>query len=87
VTVSVALRLPTGEAIARAVEANLGIAIIPRMVVERDVALGHLANPRIEDLDLRRTFRMVRARAFTPSPASVSFADVVRGRAAAAGLV
>jgi DNA-binding transcriptional LysR family regulator len=73
------LELPSGEAIARAVESGLGIAIVSRMVVERDAAAGRLRIVPIADLDLTRDFLLVRARAYTPSPAARAFARIVLG--------
>jgi DNA-binding transcriptional LysR family regulator len=73
------LELPSGEAIARAVEAGLGVAIISRMVVERDAAAGRLRIVALTDLDLRRDFLLVRRRSSTPSPAARAFAACVLG--------
>jgi DNA-binding transcriptional LysR family regulator len=80
------LELPSGEAIARAVESNLGISIVSRMVVEHDEAMGRLGIVRVDDVDFKRTFRMIRSRAYTPSPSAGSFQAVVRAHAEAAGL-
>lgn len=73
------LELPSGEAIARAVESGLGVAIISRMVVERDAAQGRLRIIPVVDLDLERTFLFIRARAYTPSPSASAFARIVLG--------
>jgi DNA-binding transcriptional LysR family regulator len=77
VTPARVLELPSGEAIARAVESGLGIAIVSRMVVERDAAAGRLRIVPLADLDLTRSFLLVRARAYTPSPAARAFAQTV----------
>jgi DNA-binding transcriptional LysR family regulator len=71
------LELPSGEAIARAVESGLGVAIISRMVVERDAAAGRLRIVPVADLDLERNFLMTRLRSRTPSPAARAFAGIV----------
>jgi len=73
------LELPSGEAIARAVESGLGVAIISRMVVERDAAQGRLHIVPVVDLDLEREFLFIRARAYTPSPSASAFARIVLG--------
>jgi DNA-binding transcriptional LysR family regulator len=81
VTPATVLELPSGDAISRAVESNLGISIVSRKIVERDVVLGRLKIVRLPDVDLRRTFRMIRSRLYAPSPAGLAFAALVRGRA------
>ncbi len=80
------LELPTGDAIASAVEANLGISIVSRMVADRDSATGYGKLVRVQGIDLRRTFRMIRSRIWVPSPASEAFATIVHDRARSAGL-
>ncbi len=79
VMVNRVLELPSGEAIARAVESGLGVAIISRMVVERDAAQGRLRIVPVVDLDLEREFLFIRARAYTPSPGASAFARIVLG--------
>jgi DNA-binding transcriptional LysR family regulator len=84
---TIALELPSGDAIARAVESNLGVAIISRLVVARDVALGRLASVRVGDVDLHRTFRLVRLSATSPSPAALAFERLVHELAVAEKLI
>jgi DNA-binding transcriptional LysR family regulator len=74
---SAALELPSGEGVARAVEAGLGIAILSRLVVERAVAEGRLATAEVADLDLTRTLRLVTVRSRTLSPAARAFRSLV----------
>jgi DNA-binding transcriptional LysR family regulator len=74
----IVLELPSGEAISRAVETNLGISIVSRMVVERDAAAGRIKMRRVADLDLHRTFRMIRSFAYTLAPATAAFASIVK---------
>jgi len=73
-----ALELPSGEGVARAVEAGLGVSILSWLVVERAVTERRLEVVEIADLDLRRTFRLVTARGRTLSPAARAFAALVR---------
>jgi DNA-binding transcriptional LysR family regulator len=77
----VALEMPSGEGVARAVEAGLGVAILSRLVVERAVAEKRLALVAVTDLDLQRTFRLVRVRGRTLSPAARAFVSLIRERA------
>jgi LysR family transcriptional regulator, low CO2-responsive transcriptional regulator len=67
--------------VARAVEAGLGVAILSRLVVERAVAEKRLALVAVTDLDLQRTFRLVRVRGRTLSPAARAFVSLIRERA------
>jgi DNA-binding transcriptional LysR family regulator len=78
VTPRTVVELPSGEGIARAVEAGLGLAILSRLVVERAVREGRLVAMDIAGVDLRRTFRLVRLRGRTLSPAARAFATVVQ---------
>ena len=73
----VALELPSGEAILRAVEAGLGIAILSRLVVDRDARNGMVRVLAIDDLPLRRSFHLVRAADRTLSPAQAAFERLV----------
>lgn len=68
------LELPSGEGVARAVEAGMGVAILSALVVERAVHGGRLQMMDIAGVDLRRSFRLVRTRGRTLSPAGRAFA-------------
>jgi DNA-binding transcriptional LysR family regulator len=68
-----ALELPSGEGVARAVEAGLGLTILSRLVVERALAEGRLATAEVTDLDLARTLRLVTVRSRTLSPGARAF--------------
>jgi DNA-binding transcriptional LysR family regulator len=75
---TISLSLTSGEGVARAVEAGLGIGILSHLVVERAAAAGRIAIVRISDVDLRRTFRIVSLRGRTLSPAAERFIDFLR---------
>ncbi len=66
----VVLTLPTGEAIVRAVELGIGIAIVSRLIAADPLAAGRIAHVPLRDLSFARTFRAVRLRRQTPSPAA-----------------
>jgi len=66
----VALDLPSGEGVARAVEEGIGLSILSWLVVERAVVEGRLATVELAGIDLRRTFRLVTVRGRTLSPAA-----------------
>jgi DNA-binding transcriptional LysR family regulator len=73
ITPKVALTLPSGEGIVRAVELGIGVAIVSRLVVDAPVRAGRIAQVRLRGLEFRRTFRVVRLRRQTPSPAALAF--------------
>jgi DNA-binding transcriptional LysR family regulator len=77
---NVVLALPTGEGIVRAVELGIGIAIVSRLVAQPYIREGRVARVAIRDLDFRRTFRVVRLRRQTPSPAALAFTALLRDR-------
>ncbi|GAC1524046.1 MAG: selenium metabolism-associated LysR family transcriptional regulator [Vulcanimicrobiaceae bacterium] len=74
----VALTLPTGEGIVRAVELRIGIAIVSRLVAETPVRDGRIVCVPLVDLEFKRTFRSVRLRRQTASPAALAFLALVR---------
>jgi DNA-binding transcriptional LysR family regulator len=74
----ISLALSSGEGVARAVEAGLGIGLLSHLVVERAAAAGRIDIVRISDVDLRRTFRIVSLRGRTLSPAAKRFIDFLR---------
>ena len=75
---TVILSFASGEGITRAVEAGLGIAILSRRIVERSVAQGLLHVVSIADIDLRRTFRIIRLPERRPSPLVQRFIDALK---------
>lgn len=78
VTPRLVLEMPSGEGVARAVEAGIGLTILSEMVVEPAVRAGRLAAMDIAGVDLRRTFRLVSLRGRTLSPAARAFAALAR---------
>ncbi len=73
----VSLELPSGEGVARAVEAGVGVTILSRLVVERALNDDRLATAELTDLDLSRTLRLVTVRARTLSPAARAFRQML----------
>ena len=78
----VVLTLPTGEGIVRAVALGIGVAIVSRLVAEEAVRDGRIVSVPLRDFTLRRTFRAVRLRRQTPSPAALAFAALLRAESA-----
>lgn len=75
----VALSLPTGEGIVRAVELGIGVAVLSWLVVESAVREGRLKHVKIHDLKFRRTFKLVRLQRQTPSPAALALTELAVG--------
>lgn len=78
----IVLALPTGEGIVQAVQAELGVAVISSLVTRAAVSDGRLIAAPIDDLDLRRSFRLVMLKRMTPAPAALAFATVMRSKPA-----
>jgi DNA-binding transcriptional LysR family regulator len=76
----IALALPTGEGIVRAVQAGMGIAAISRLVAEPAIAAGFVAATRFTGLTFARTFRSARLAHRTPSPAAKALQTMLETR-------
>jgi DNA-binding transcriptional LysR family regulator len=76
----IVLSLPSGEGIVRAVARGIGVAFLSRLVVADAIAAGRVVRVRLRDLTLARTFRIVRPRLETPSPAALAFMAIARTR-------
>lgn len=81
----IALELPSGEGLVRAVEAGLGVAIVPRIVVDAHADRSRLRVVRIDAVVLRRAFKFVRLRSLTPAPAAKAFTEIVLRQSARKG--
>lgn len=72
-TPRIALELSGTEAVKKAVEAGLGLAIVSRYAVERELALGVLVAPPIEGLRIRRYLELFYRRDKYFAPAAAAF--------------
>lgn len=70
---NVMMELGHTEAIKRAVEAGLGISILSRLTVAREIADGRLVTRPLAVGDVRRNFLLVQRRSSRLSPASQAF--------------
>lgn len=73
----VTVELPNGEALVRAVEAGLGVAIVSETTARRAVALGDVRFVSIRDLRMERAFEIIRLRGQSLSPLARAFAALV----------
>jgi DNA-binding transcriptional LysR family regulator len=78
VPLKMAVELPTIESIKLFVEMKKGVAIVPRMCVEREVANGQLCSLRIRQMRLTRTLYLVYRRDRPLSAAAQSLVELIR---------
>jgi DNA-binding transcriptional LysR family regulator len=78
VPLKMAVQLPTIESIKLFVEMKKGVAIVPRMCVEREVANGHLRALRIRQMRVTRTLYLVYRRDRPLSAAAQSLVELIR---------
>jgi DNA-binding transcriptional LysR family regulator len=79
------VELPSLEAIKRFVAMGNGVALVPGLTVERELADGALVRVRIKELQIERKLRLVYRRHASLSHAALAFLKVVEGYAAAHG--
>jgi len=79
------VELPSLEAIKRFVEMGNGVALVPGLTVEKELASGSLVRVRVKDLQVERKLRLVYRRHGTLSHAAVAFLKVVEAYAAMHG--
>ncbi len=77
------IEFPGGEAITRAVEAGLGVAILSERVVERALAMKTIRAIPVIDLDLERAFSLVHLHDRTLPPLARAFGDFLSNEHAA----
>ena len=81
VALNMDVEMPTLETIRRFVQSNEGVAFLPRMCVQNDVAQGALREITVKEMHVERKVRLLYAKARTLSHAGRAFLDVVQGRA------
>jgi len=74
------MELPTIESIKRFVEMKRGVAIVPRMCVEREVAAGSLRALRIRQMRVVRRLYLVFRRDRPLTAAARAMLEVIRGK-------
>lgn len=79
------VELPSLEAIKRFVEMGNGVALVPGLTVQSELASGALVRVRIKELQIERKLRIVFRRHATLSHAALAFLKVVEDHAAAHG--
>lgn len=78
VPLNIDVEMPTIESIRRCVQANQGVAFLPRMCVERELEQKLLCEVRVKELRVERKIRLVYPATRTLSHAARAFLSVVR---------
>jgi DNA-binding transcriptional LysR family regulator len=79
------VELPSLDAIKRFVQMGNGVALVPGLTVQNEIAAGTLVRIPIKELQIERKLRLVYRRQATLSHAAISFLKVVEAYAAAHG--
>lgn len=72
------LEMPTVETIKKMVQRNEGVAFVPRMCVEQELAQAMLCEVKVEELHVERKIRLVYPARRTLSHAAMAFLEVVQ---------
>ena len=78
---SMAIELPTIEAIKRFVAMGNGVALVPHITVARELETGELISVPVPELEMKRILRLVHRRQGTLSYAATAFLKTVRALA------
>jgi DNA-binding transcriptional LysR family regulator len=81
VRLNMEIEMPTIETIRRMVEANQGVAFLPRMCVEQEIAEGRLVAVRVPEIEVDRKIYLVQPARRAVSYAADAFLKVVTGEA------
>jgi DNA-binding transcriptional LysR family regulator len=79
------IELPTIEAIKRFVAMGNGVALVPRLTVERELETGDLVAVPVDELEFRRLLRLVYRKNVKLSYAATAFLQTLRSMAAEVG--
>jgi DNA-binding transcriptional LysR family regulator len=74
------VEMPTIETIRKLVQANQGVAFLPRMCVEQEIAHRTLCEIKVKELHMERKIRLVYPVRRVLSHAAQAFLDVVKGK-------
>jgi DNA-binding transcriptional LysR family regulator len=79
------VELPSLEAVKRFVEMGNGVALVPGLTVQREIASGALAQVKVKELQMERRLRLVHRKQASLSHAAVAFLKVVETYSESAG--
>jgi len=75
---NIAIELPSLEAIKRIVELGAGVALVPRLTAESDIASGRLVALRVKELKLERRLNIIYRKNSVLSHAASAFIETAR---------
>ena len=75
---NIAIELPSLEAIKRIVELGAGVALVPRLTADGEIAAGRLAALRIKELKLERRLNIIYRKNSVLSHAAAAFIETAR---------
>jgi DNA-binding transcriptional LysR family regulator len=78
VALNMDVEMPTVETIRKLVQRNEGVAFLPKMCVEQEIAQGLLHEVKIEELNVERKIRMVYPAKRALSHAARAFLELVK---------
>jgi len=73
------IEMPTVETIKKMVESKMGVAFVPRMCVQAELAAGQLVEIPVKELQVARKIRLVYPAHRELSHAATAFLDLVKG--------
>jgi DNA-binding transcriptional LysR family regulator len=76
---NISMEMPTLEAIKRLVEKGLGVALIPRLAAQTEIARKQLAGIAVKEMRLERRVHLIYRKGATLSHAAKAFLTLVRG--------
>jgi DNA-binding transcriptional LysR family regulator len=79
------VEMPTIEAIKRFIAMGNGVALLPRLTVQRELETGELIAIPVDELHVRRVLRLAHRKDATLSHAAVAFLRIVRNHARSQG--
>ena len=74
------VEMPTVETIRKLVQANEGVAFLPRMCVEPEIERRALCEVRVKELKLARQIRLIYPARRALSHAARAFLDLIKGK-------
>ncbi len=76
---NISMEMPTLEATKRLVEMGMGVALVPRLAAETEIARQQLVGLRVREMRLERKLHLIFRKGATLSHAAKAFLRVVRG--------
>ena len=76
---NISMEMPTLEAIKRLVEKGLGVALIPRLAAQTEIARQQLAGLAVKEMRLERRVHLIYRKGATLSHAAKAFLTLARG--------